>query len=169
MRRYRLYLGLSVIATVFFSGLAVYSFVAWRWPETVMVMALALWSALSVWHFASRPIKEVSTFVDCMIAGDTAASLVEDSDSPALPCVEVTVSKNTEGVYMTVSDNGCGVPNGKEALLFQPFFTTKKEGSGIGLCISRQIVRMHGGDIHYHSRHQGSIFSISIPAVTSAN
>ena len=54
-------------------------------------------------------------------------------------------------IYISVTDNGPGIE--KEALerIFIPFFTTKKEGSGIGLSLSRQIMRLHKGNIYAHS------------------
>lgn len=58
--------------------------------------------------------------------------------------VEVTVSEGCP--YISVEDNGCGIPPEMMPNLFQPFFTTKPGGSGIGLCLSRQIARLHGGD-----------------------
>ena len=58
--------------------------------------------------------------------------------------VEVTVSEGRP--YISIEDNGCGINPEMMPNLFQPFFTTKPGGSGIGLCLSRQIARLHGGD-----------------------
>jgi len=52
---------------------------------------------------------------------------------------------------ITVSDNGPGIPNELMDKIFIPFFTTKKNGSGIGLSLSRQIMQMHGGSLKIHS------------------
>ena len=53
---------------------------------------------------------------------------------------------NDEGrVIIEVCDNGCGIPDEIVPHIFIPFFTTKESGSGIGLSISRQIMRLHGG------------------------
>ncbi|MCP5046385.1 MAG: ATP-binding protein [bacterium] len=56
------------------------------------------------------------------------------------------------GIILMVADNGPGIA--KEALqkVFIPFFTTKKKGSGIGLSLSRQIMKLHGGVIRVHSK-----------------
>ena len=62
------------------------------------------------------------------------------------PRIEVKVSVSEGHPYISVEDNGCGVPPEVMRNLFQPFFTTKPDGSGIGLCLSRQIARLHGGD-----------------------
>jgi signal transduction histidine kinase len=49
--------------------------------------------------------------------------------------------------YISVSDNGPGIPPALLDEIFVPFFTTKKTGTGIGLSLSKQIMRLHGGSI----------------------
>jgi signal transduction histidine kinase len=46
-----------------------------------------------------------------------------------------------------ITDTGPGVPPHQLARLFQPFYTTKAAGTGLGLCLSRKYVRAHGGDL----------------------
>jgi signal transduction histidine kinase len=55
------------------------------------------------------------------------------------------------GTILQVVDNGGGVPEALLEKIFIPFFTTRKEGSGIGLSLSRQIMRAHKGGITVHS------------------
>lgn len=62
------------------------------------------------------------------------------------PHIHVDVSVSEGRPYISIEDNGCGIPAEMMQNLFQPFFTTKPGGSGIGLCLSRQIARLHGGD-----------------------
>lgn len=50
-----------------------------------------------------------------------------------------------------VIDNGPGIPPEIKDRIFVPFFTTKKQGSGIGLSLSRQIMTLHGGKIQIDS------------------
>jgi PAS domain S-box-containing protein len=65
-------------------------------------------------------------------------------------------------VVITVSDTGAGVAVGTD--IFAPFFTTKKDGSGLGLIIVRQIVSAHGGAIYCESRPgEGTEFRIVLP------
>lgn len=59
--------------------------------------------------------------------------------------MRVTLSDGTPYIYIT--DNGNGIPASVQSNLFQPFITTKQGGSGIGLYLSRQIARLHGGDL----------------------
>jgi len=55
-------------------------------------------------------------------------------------------------VIIQVSDNGTGITEEAQDKIFIPFFTTKKEGSGIGLSLSRQIMRLHRGNISVYSQ-----------------
>lgn len=55
-------------------------------------------------------------------------------------------------VYIEVSDNGKGIPEKELSEIFVPFFSTKKEGSGIGLSLSKQIMSLHGGTIKVNSK-----------------
>ena len=52
---------------------------------------------------------------------------------------------------ISVSDNGTGIPERQMEEIFVPFFTTKEEGSGIGLNVCRQIMRLHKGEIFVNS------------------
>lgn len=54
-------------------------------------------------------------------------------------------------ILIQVSDNGAGIPEDIQEKIFIPFFSTKKNGSGIGLSLSRQIIRTHGGTIRVNS------------------
>lgn len=64
-------------------------------------------------------------------------------------------------VQLQVADNGSGISKEIQEKIFIPFFTTKKSGSGIGLSLSRQIMRLHQGSISVNSApDQGAIFSL---------
>jgi two-component system nitrogen regulation sensor histidine kinase NtrY len=53
---------------------------------------------------------------------------------------------------ISVTDNGCGIPESDLDEVFVPFYSTKEEGSGIGLSLSRQIMHLHGGYIYAASK-----------------
>jgi nitrogen fixation/metabolism regulation signal transduction histidine kinase len=68
------------------------------------------------------------------------------------PLIELKAYRNKRGrVTMQVSDNGTGILPEVLDKIFIPFFTTKQSGSGIGLSLSRQILRLHNGTITAHS------------------
>jgi two-component system nitrogen regulation sensor histidine kinase NtrY len=62
--------------------------------------------------------------------------------------IALRASRNSEGrIIFTVTDNGPGMDSDTLEKIFVPFFTTKESGSGIGLSLSRQIIRLHNGNI----------------------
>ncbi len=70
----------------------------------------------------------------------------------AEPCIQLIGKFDNRGIInIQVTDNGKGIPEDLQEKIFIPFFTTKKEGSGIGLSLSRQIMRIHKGGISVNS------------------
>jgi two-component system, NtrC family, nitrogen regulation sensor histidine kinase NtrY len=64
---------------------------------------------------------------------------------------------------LKVIDNGSGIPEDLQDKIFIPFFSTKKEGSGIGLSISQRIIRAHGGSIWVYSKpNEETVFTIRL-------
>ncbi|HHV86571.1 MAG TPA: ATP-binding protein, partial [Petrimonas sp.] len=59
-------------------------------------------------------------------------------------------------------DNGPGIPSEIREQIFIPFFTTKENGSGIGLSLSRQIMKNHGGSIEVASSPGTTVFTLSL-------
>jgi PAS domain S-box-containing protein len=71
-----------------------------------------------------------------------------------------------DAVWVAVSDTGSGIPPEKLSRIFEPFYTTKQKGSGLGLLIVQRIVRAHGGRIELDSRvGKGTTFRLWIPLV----
>lgn len=69
-------------------------------------------------------------------------------------------------VVVRVRDDGPGIPEDVQAKLFYPFYTTKKQGSGVGLSMARKIVDCHRGLIDVESRPgQGATFTVRLPMV----
>ncbi|MEI4484783.1 ATP-binding protein [Frigidibacter sp. MR17.14] len=83
----------------------------------------------------------------------------------AAPRIEVTLSRAGGFAEVTVSDNGPGVPEGSEAAVFDPFYTTKPvgAGTGLGLSISAKIAEEHGGALRLMPSDQGAAFRLSLP------
>jgi signal transduction histidine kinase len=67
-------------------------------------------------------------------------------------------------VSIEVHNNGPAIPMEILEKIFVPFFSTKKEGSGIGLSLSRQIISNHGGQINVESNEpKGTTFRVLLP------
>jgi two-component system, NtrC family, sensor kinase len=68
-------------------------------------------------------------------------------------------------VEVAVEDDGVGIAGEQLPRLFEPFFSTKKGGTGLGLALTQQIIQDHGGEIHVASRvGRGTTFTLSVPA-----
>ena len=72
-------------------------------------------------------------------------------------------------LVVTVADNGVGVPEDLSSHLFEPFVTTKSNGSGLGLALVAKIVSGHGGVIDFESNNQGTTFRIMLPILTDSS
>ena len=76
----------------------------------------------------------------------------------------VTTLADDEGVWVHVTDTGGGIPQEEINRIFQPYFTTKEKGSGLGLMIVQRIVREHGGRIELESNTgHGTTFRLWFP------
>jgi signal transduction histidine kinase len=74
----------------------------------------------------------------------------------------------TEVAVLEVADTGKGIRPEVEDHLFQPFFTTHKDGTCLGLSIAAQIVQKQGGELQYQTQvNRGTIFGIILPRVTT--
>jgi PAS domain S-box-containing protein len=72
--------------------------------------------------------------------------------------------ENDDGVWVSVTDTGGGIPQEQINRIFEPFYTTKKKGSGLGLMIVQRIVRAHNGRIELKSHvGRGTTFRIWLP------
>jgi two-component system nitrogen regulation sensor histidine kinase NtrY len=70
-------------------------------------------------------------------------------------------------VRLEVSDTGIGLPAGID--IFEPFITTKAQGTGLGLTVVRQIVSAHKGTLTYHSvPGEGTTFTLMLPVSQDA-
>jgi signal transduction histidine kinase len=78
--------------------------------------------------------------------------------------VEVSGAVADAQVCVVVSDNGPGIPPDKLASIFDPYFTTKDEGSGLGLWIAQQIVVAHGGSLQAQNGPSGgAVVTMRLP------
>ena len=77
--------------------------------------------------------------------------------------IRVTTGVRAGRPFVRVHDNGRGIPPSDRRRIFRLFFTTRKNGSGLGLPIVRQIVRQHGGAIYVRSREgKGTTMTVAL-------
>ena len=77
--------------------------------------------------------------------------------------IQLNAKINPRGhIVITISDNGSGVDPQIADKIFVPFFTTKRDGSGVGLALTRQVMIAHGGMIKYkRSEYGGAEFILA--------
>jgi signal transduction histidine kinase len=74
------------------------------------------------------------------------------------------IRNDTEYVRVDISDTGSGIPPQILEKIFTPFYTTKAQGTGLGLPICSKLVKLHKGDIRVTSDDTGTIFTVELPA-----
>ena len=88
-------------------------------------------------------------------------AIPEDSENPK---IKVRVFSDNENVNITIEDNGSGIPEETKAKIFEPKFTTKSSGMGLGLAMVKNIVETYNGSITFTSQlGKGTIFTVTFP------
>ncbi len=78
--------------------------------------------------------------------------------------IDLNVEQRPEELCVSVRDNGVGIAPEQMSRLFQPYFTTKPHGTGLGLFVTRKLVADHGGTVEFTSQlGEGTIFWVRLP------
>ena len=127
--------------------------------------------------FADLPLVTCSigeinqVFLNLLInAAHAVGEAKKDTGSKGL--IRVCTSREQNGVLISISDTGCGIPESIRDQIFDPFFTTKEvgRGTGQGLAIARSVVERHGGTITFTSEMaKGTTFYVRLPLVSPVN
>jgi signal transduction histidine kinase len=80
--------------------------------------------------------------------------------------IRLAVQQRAGQLEVTVADDGTGIAPEHTGRLFQPYFTTKKNGTGLGLFVTRKLVEDHGGQVEFDSEPgRGTMFRVCLPAL----
>jgi signal transduction histidine kinase len=87
------------------------------------------------------------------------------------PEIEIHIMQTDERIYITISDNGPGIPASVRRTLFDPFVTAgKPDGTGLGLTLARRIAEEHGGSVWLVESNPGkTVFTLSLMRSTSCS
>jgi signal transduction histidine kinase len=109
---------------------------------------------------------EVKVRADPLLLREVITNLVNNAidAAPLRGHVELRAGRRGSGwVYFTVVDDGPGVTDDQRHHLFEPHFTTKEGGTGLGLFMSYGIVREHQGQLLFEGNRRGAVFTVVLP------
>lgn len=78
--------------------------------------------------------------------------------------IQLGAWRDEKHVYFTVTDDGSGIPDSVLPHLFEPFFTTRPQGTGLGLAVVQDVATAHGGSVQADSLTCGARFTICLPS-----
>lgn len=87
---------------------------------------------------------------------------IQAADQGQKPKINVTIEKSPRSVEIKFTDNGIGIPESIQSKVFEPKFTTKTKGMGLGLGIVKNIIDSHKGTIKYETGKKGTTFIITL-------
>ena len=83
--------------------------------------------------------------------------------------ISIVLKQENSEIHLSIHDNGMGIPDEILDNIFVPFYTTKEGGSGIGLSLSRQIMRLHKGHLLVETSRTGTVFRLVFPTSVPIN
>ena len=147
-----------------------------RWLVEFMAEAEAVTNGRARFHFP-----EESLFVhgDVSQLNQVLSNLIVNARDASPPDAPITISArratqelagtSTPCVALTVADEGSGIPEELRDRIFEPLFTTKRRGTGLGLAVVHQVVRAHGGVVRLRSEvGVGTEFHVVLPLLDKA-
>lgn len=119
-------------------------------------------------HYTIVP-SNLEVYADPRLLMQVLVNLVKNASESGSDTIEINSTRQANGyVEISVRDHGQGILPEVIDSIFVPFFTTKSQGSGIGLSLCKQIIKKHGGRIHVKSSpNHGSVFTINLPPSAS--
>jgi two-component system NtrC family sensor kinase len=107
-----------------------------------------------------------NAFYAATLRSQNSTNLVSDHQHD--PTIWASTKKENDKIFISIKDNGPGIPQKVIDKIFQPFFTTKPTGqaTGLGLSLAYDIIKAHGGEIKVETKEgEGSEFIIQLPTV----
>ncbi|HNQ73710.1 MAG TPA: ATP-binding protein [Verrucomicrobiota bacterium] len=118
-------------------------------------------------HVQIKPAKQIpATPIDPTQVQQALVNLIKNAMQAMTRGGTLTVQtgESHDTVWVSIRDTGAGIPAAQLARIFEPFYTTKKKGTGLGLMIVQRIVRAHGGRLELDSRvDHGTTFRLGFP------
>jgi signal transduction histidine kinase len=140
--------------------------------SSVLMLASAEFETRGVTVESQAPPKSVYCRVDADLLEQALLNIVINGAQAMASggLLEVRVTEDSRWAYIRIRDHGEGIPDDIRARIFDLYFTTKKEGSGIGLAMTYRIVQMHHGQIDVESKAgSGTTFVLRLPLISAGS
>jgi PAS domain S-box-containing protein len=109
--------------------------------------------------------RQISQVIQNMVIN--AKQSMPNGGSLEISTDNISFDEDEPGIQIRIKDSGCGIPHNFLEKIFNPYFTTKETGSGLGLSVCHSIIKRHGGGIIVESLPgNGTIFIIKLPALS---
>src|SRR6266571_1678032 len=123
-------------------------------------------------RFCAKCVRRYCELARCCRSTSNSRECQSRSALDAMPDggnLTVSAKRNGSKILICIGDNGHGMTEEEARNLFVPFFTTKRDGTGLGLAHTLQIINEHGGKIDCQTtRGTGSTFTIELPLTLEA-
>jgi PAS domain S-box-containing protein len=116
-------------------------------------------------HLYQAMVNLVANALEAMGEGGTLTLRVAPDDDGADPLSTAARPWRGRRVRIEIEDTGVGIPGDQVASVFNPFFTTKPSGTGLGLALVHKVIEDHGGTVTFRSSPRGgTVFAVDLPA-----
>lgn len=133
--------------------------------DDVLALASAELPSRNVTLLTSMPPAPLIANVDADLLKQAVLNVLQNG-AQAMPeggKLEVSLEEDRKSAVLRIADEGVGIPAEIRDRIFDLYFTTKAEGSGIGLAMTYRIIQLHHGSIDVQSRERGTEFRLRIP------
>lgn len=136
-----------------------------EWTNQLLERAQPLLSAQSAELLIDNQLGPHEVYVHAESLTGAMLNLIINALQAKASFIKVIIQKvNEKGVQFKVTDNGTGMSEDVKSQAFAPFFTTKAQGTGLGLAVVNAVVKAHGGEVVLDSLSgQGSCITINLP------
>jgi len=109
--------------------------------------------------------EDVNVHADPLLMREVITNLMNNAidAAPSGGRVMATAGRRSGRPYFSIADDGPGISDEHRHRLFEPHFTTKEGGTGLGLFMSYGIVREHQGELLYEGNRRGAVFTVTLP------
>ncbi len=128
----------------------------------VVKLALDIFNEDNIHFISEKP--EITILFDRTQLIRVITNLIKNATQAEASKITVSVKENKQHIIITITDNGLGIDAAHQQKIFEPKFTTKTSGMGLGLAMVKKIIETYNGNITFtSSKNEGTIFTVTLP------